>query len=169
MDNHIPVTLWHSNITPGKTPINERLFWATQRLSQQAAIKAGYDVHCTVFKISDMFIGNKMMSSVSNLVLKSEISGGAVVQQLPDKSWEAVKLSKRRLDRKVFINIMFYFFNIIRRRNNWLQNFVMTFWKKMNENLQQALCLQVPRRNQIWQTGNWAVGLSVRQTRVCAQ
>lgn len=54
-----------------------------------------------------MFIANKTPGSVVNLVLKSEISGNIMFQQLPDQSWkvgdsEAGKHLKWRCDEKFF-------------------------------------------------------------------
>lgn len=165
----------HSDVTPGKTPINEQLFWATQRLSQQAAIKSAYNVHCTVFKISDMFIDNKMLSSVINLVLKSEISGNSMFQQLPDKSWEvrrseAGKLLKRCCDRIFFYFLFFINICIILLEEKQLpaQNLVMNFWKRHRL---MRICSE-HFANLIWfllgtsrESGNEAVSISVRQSR----
>lgn len=154
----------HSDATPGKTPINEPLFWATQRFSQQAAMKSAYNVHCTVFKISDMFIDNKTLPSVNNLDLKIEISGNSVYQQLPDKSWEV-----RRSEAGTFFC---FFFNIciilLEEKQLPAQNVVMNFWKRHRL---MRIC-SGHFANLIWfllgtprESGNEAVSISVRPTR----
>lgn len=96
------------------------------------------------------------MSSVINLVLKSETSGCTVFQQLPDKSWEVTRSEVGKLLKRCI-------FNFIRGKTTSCTDSIDKLLEKaqINDSLQQSLCrfdLVSPRNLEAdWR---WAISIS---------